>query len=98
MVVLVNSVLLVCIALDRYMAVVRLDKGSWEPGKVFCLSCCVLIWGFAAGVSSPMLNIYDYFKIYVVPLPDPDEVDPILTYYVAHLCGSDKVFKYKYLC
>lgn len=91
MVVLVNSVLLVCIALDRYMAVVRIVKGSWEPGKVFCLTCCILIWGFAAGISSPMLTIYDYYRVYVVPLPDPNEDNPVLTYYVGYLCGSDKV-------
>ena len=90
MVVLVNSILLVCIALDRYMAVVRIVKGTWEPGKLFCISCCVLIWGFSAAVSSPLLTLYDYFKIYIVPLPNPEEENPELTYYVGYLCGSDK--------
>jgi 7 transmembrane receptor (rhodopsin family) len=91
MVVLVNSILLVCIALDRYMAIVRIVKGTWEPTKVFCVSCCVLIWGFSAGVSSPLLSIYDFYKVYVVPVPNPLEESPKLTYYVAYICASDKV-------
>jgi 7 transmembrane receptor (rhodopsin family) len=91
MAVLVNSILLVCISLDRYMAVSRIIKGSWEPSKVFTVTCCVLIWGFSAAVSSPLLTIYDFYRIYVVPLPDPNEENPVLRYYVAHLCGSDKV-------
>lgn len=90
MVVLVNSILLVCIALDRYMAIIRIVKGSWEPGNLFCLTCCILIWGFSAAVSSPLLTIYDYIKIYIVPLPDPEEENPKLTYYIGFLCGSDK--------
>lgn len=73
------------------MAVIRIVKGSWEPGKLFCVTCLVLIWGFSAGVSSPLLTIYDYFKVYVVPLPDPDDEDAKLTYYTGYLCGSDKV-------
>jgi len=91
MVVLVNSILLTCIALDRYMAVVRIIKGQWEPGRLFCITCGVLIWGFSAAMASPMFQIYDYFKVYIVPLPDPNEDDPVLTYYVEYLCSSDKV-------
>lgn len=98
MAVLVNSILLVCIALDRYMAVVRIVKGSWEPTKLFCVTCCVLIWGFSAAVSSPLLTLYDHFRVYIVPLPDPEEEDPELTYYVAYLCGSDKVSWRRFCC
>jgi hypothetical protein len=97
MAVLVNSILLVCISLDRYMAVIRIVKGSWEPTKLFCVTCCILIWGFSAAVSSPLLTIYDYYRIYIVPLPDPDEVDPELTYYTSYLCGSDKVNSFSHL-
>ncbi|KAG5667433.1 hypothetical protein PVAND_015413 [Polypedilum vanderplanki] len=86
--ILVNSILLVCIAMDRYMAVVRVTKAQWEPGKLFCVTCCVLVWGMAAGVSSPMLTIYQYFKIYIVPYPEhPDDK---LTYYIGHVCASHK--------
>lgn len=89
--VLVNSILLVSIAMDRYMAVVRMIKGNWDPGLCFCLTCVILIWGMCAGVSSPMLTIYDHYKIFIVPVPDEIEIDPVLTYYEGYLCGSDKV-------
>ncbi|CAO1413827.1 unnamed protein product [Diamesa tonsa] len=88
--VLVNSILLVSIAMDRYMAVVRIIKGNWDPGLCFCLTCVILIWGMCAGVSSPMLTIYDHYKIFIVPVPDEMEIDPVLTYYEGYLCGSDK--------
>lgn len=89
--VLVNSILLVSIAMDRYMAVVRIIKGNWDPKLCFCLTCVILIWGMSAGVSSPMLTIYDHYKIYIVPEPDPSEVKPVLTYYEGYLCGTGKV-------
>lgn len=74
--------------MDRYLAVVRVSKSQWEPGKLFCLSCCVLIWGMAAGISSPMIAIYEYSKIYIVPLPT--EEDETTTYY-GYICASHKV-------
>ncbi|XP_070503092.1 orexin receptor type 2-like [Chironomus tepperi] len=86
--ILVNSILLVCIAMDRYMAVVRIAKSQWEPGKLFCLTCCVLIWGMAAGISSPMIAIYQFYKLYVVPLPKYENEE--LTYYVGTICASNK--------
>jgi hypothetical protein len=78
--------------MDRYMAVVRIAKTQWEPGKLFCFTCCVLVWGMAAGISSPMLTIYQHLRIYVVPLPE-NEGDK-LTYYAAHVCASNKVSIY----
>lgn len=96
MVVLANSIMLLCIAFDRYMAVVRIVKGSWEPSKLFCIACCTIIWGFSAGVSSPLLAINELHKIYIVPAPiiQGDE----LTYYVGYLCGSDKVNNSIFIC
>jgi hypothetical protein len=91
MVVLANSIMLVCIAFDRYMAVVRIVKGSWEPSKLFCIACCTIIWGFSAAVSSPLLAIYQHYKIYIVPVPENLREGDELTYYVGYLCGSDKV-------
>jgi hypothetical protein len=88
MAVVVNSILLVCIACDRYMAVVRAMKGRWEPGKLFCLTCCALIWSMAAGVSTPMLTLYDHKKVYV----QEDELeDGKVKYFPAFMCIADKV-------
>jgi hypothetical protein len=96
MVVLANSIMLVCIAFDRYMAVVRIVKGSWEPSKLFCIACCTIIWGFSAAVSSPLLAIYEHYKIYIVPIPEDGKDE--LTYFVGYLCGSDKVNKKNLTC
>lgn len=71
------------------MAVVRIAKVQWEPGKVFCLTCCVLVWGMAAGISSPMLTIYQHLRIYVVPMPKDNDTE--LSYYDAYACASNKV-------
>lgn len=76
------------------MAVVRIAKSQWEPGKLFCFTCCVLIWGMAAGISSPMIAIYQFYKLYVVPLPKDEDEE--LTYYIGNICASSKV-KYRHL-
>ncbi|CAO1413819.1 unnamed protein product [Diamesa tonsa] len=90
MTVLVNSILLVSIAMDRYMAVVRINKGDWNPDLCLSVSIVILIWGMCAGVSSPMLTFYDHYKIFIVPFPDPMEIDPVLSYYEGYLCGFKK--------
>uniref|UniRef100_A0A182PMW2 G-protein coupled receptors family 1 profile domain-containing protein n=1 Tax=Anopheles epiroticus TaxID=199890 RepID=A0A182PMW2_9DIPT len=90
MAVLVNSITLVAIALDRYMAVRSLVKGVWEPNGWFCVTCGVLIWGLAAGISSPMLTLYELFDI-VVLTTDPQQPHEIVTgYYMAAICATDK--------
>ncbi|XP_052861195.1 neuropeptide Y receptor type 5 [Anopheles cruzii] len=93
--VLVNSITLVAIALDRYMALLRLAKGSWEPSGWFCFTCAVLIWGLGAGISSPMLTLYQVFDIIVltadsaaaVTQPNPPTISG---YYLAEICATDK--------
>uniref|UniRef100_A0A182KH47 G-protein coupled receptors family 1 profile domain-containing protein n=1 Tax=Anopheles christyi TaxID=43041 RepID=A0A182KH47_9DIPT len=90
MAVLVNSITLVAIALDRYMAVRSLVKGVWEPNGWFCVTCGVLIWGLAAGIASPMLTLYEVFDI-VVLTTDPQQPHEIVTgYYMATICATDK--------
>lgn len=47
--ILVNSFTLVGIAVDRYIAVIKIIKGSWEPSTIFCVAFAVAVWGLAAG-------------------------------------------------
>ncbi|XP_019527547.3 neuropeptide Y receptor type 5 [Aedes albopictus] len=89
MAVLVDSITLVAIALDRYMAVVRLNKGAWEPSGVLCVACAVLIWGLAAGVSSPMLTLYQIYTV-IVLIADRTHSDVITGYFLAQICATDK--------
>ncbi|XP_050091276.1 neuropeptide Y receptor type 5 [Anopheles aquasalis] len=90
MAVLVNSITLVAIALDRYMAVVRLMKGSWKPNGWFCATCAVLIWGLGAGISSPMLTLYEVFDIVVLTTDSLQPNAVISGYYMAEICATDK--------
>ncbi|XP_062558646.1 neuropeptide Y receptor type 5 [Armigeres subalbatus] len=89
MAVLVDSITLVAIALDRYMAVVRISKGSWEPSGLFCFTCAILIWGLAAGVSSPMLTMYQIYNV-IVLIADRNQADVITGYFLAEICATDK--------
>uniref|UniRef100_A0AAG5DUN5 G-protein coupled receptors family 1 profile domain-containing protein n=1 Tax=Anopheles atroparvus TaxID=41427 RepID=A0AAG5DUN5_ANOAO len=90
MAVLVNSITLVAIALDRYMAVVRLMKGTWEPNGWFCVTCAVLIWGLGAGISSPMLTLYTMYDIVVLTTDSQQPGAIINGYYMASICATDK--------
>lgn len=47
--ILVNSFILVGIAMDRFVAVAKIIKGAWEPSKIFCITFAVAAWGLAAG-------------------------------------------------
>lgn len=49
--ILVNSFTLVGIAIDRYLAVIRWIKGTWEPSTLFCGAGAVFVWGLA-GIAS----------------------------------------------
>lgn len=49
--ILVNSLTLVGIALDRYWAVVKVINGIWNPSAVLCTAWAVFVWGLASGTS-----------------------------------------------
>lgn len=88
---LVNSICLVCIALDRYIAVRKVNNISWELSKFSSIASCLLIWGFSAAVSSPLLRMYDYFTLYVVPSPNDVKNDTSFSFYNGFMCNCEKV-------
>lgn len=88
--ILANSLTLVCIALDRYIAIGNVLKGSWNPSTLFCVSCAVLVWGLAAGIASPMLTSYYLVDFYII-LTDPKNHTIQLDVKLASTCISDKV-------
>lgn len=49
MAILANSFTLVAIALDRYIAVVRIVKTNWEPSGIVCIVLAATIWATAGG-------------------------------------------------
>lgn len=87
--ILVNSFTLVGIAVDRYLAIVRWIKGTWEPSKLFCGAGAVFVWGLAAGISSPMLSSYYIAEFYII-FTDPDN-QSMIGIEQAEMCTSDKV-------
>lgn len=92
--VLANSITLTVIALDRYMAIIRIVKGIWEPKQAFCNTCAVLIWGLAMGVSSPMIGMYKYIKVYLIPRPvNEEDLDnaELTNFPFIYICAHDKV-------
>lgn len=94
MAILANSMTLVGIALDRYFAVIRIVKGPWEPGRTFCVAATILLWGLAAGISSPMLSSYTIFDIYVIITNHPISSE-VLGLEQFEMCAGEKVLELK---
>lgn len=88
--ILVNSFSLVGIAVDRYLAVVRWIKGTWEPSKLFCGAGAVFVWGLAAGISSPMISSYFIAEFYIIET-DPNNKSHWIDVTEAEMCTSIKV-------
>ncbi len=88
--ILVNSFTLVGIAVDRYLAIIRLIKGTWEPSKLFCGAGAVFVWGLAAGISSPMISSYYIVEFYII-YSNPDNRSEMLSIEEAEMCTSQKV-------
>lgn len=89
--ILVNSITLVCIALDRYMAVVKVVlKSAWEPRLLYCLVGTACVWVCGAGVASPMLFAYSTMDVTVAET-DPNNRTIGIRKYDAKICVNDKV-------
>lgn len=93
MAILANSMTLVGIALDRYFAVIRIVKGPWEPGRTFCIAGTILLWGLAAGISSPMLTSYTIFDVFVIITTHPINPINILRLEEFQVCAGEKVLE-----
>lgn len=91
MAILVNSIILVFIAFDRYMAIKNINKASWKPSKLLCISCCLLTWAFAAAVSSPMLMMYNYDRIDISLRADQKDSEMSFQFYDGFMCGRKAV-------
>ena len=88
--ILVNSITLVCIALDRYMAVVKVVlKSLWEPKAIFCVIGFICVWMCGAGIASPMYSAYFIMDIYVAET-DPNNRTIGIRKYPAQVCINNK--------
>lgn len=48
-IILANSFTLVSVAIDRYLAIIKFTKGTWNPSALFCATFATFMWGLAAG-------------------------------------------------
>jgi len=83
--VLADSMALVSIALDRYLAVSNKTKGQWRPGKLFCFCGFLIVWIISAAISSPMLFSYDLVQVVVVTDIDAN------AFFISQWCITPKV-------
>lgn len=88
--ILANSMTLVGIALDRYMAIVKYINGTWNPNTIMCVSWIIFVWGLAAAIASPMLNSYYLTEFYII-LTDPMDQTNELDVRLSCGCMGDKV-------
>lgn len=98
--ILANSMTLVGIALDRYLAIVKYINGSWNPNTLLCVSWAIFVWGLASGIASPMLSSFYLIEFYVI-LTDPTNSTNEIGYQSSCSCMGDKVcfnlWKYRFV-
>ncbi|EDW00627.1 GH20980 [Drosophila grimshawi] len=69
--ILLSSMVLVVIALDRYMVLRRAAKGVWNPDCKFCIICIGGIWLTCIVTAVPLVTIY---RAFAVQISTEDEV------------------------
>ncbi|XP_053964200.1 neuropeptide Y receptor type 6 [Anastrepha ludens] len=64
--ILVSSMTLVGIALDRYFAVMKAVISFWNPDAIFCVLSMLIIWTASISISYPVFRVYDLYPIYIL--------------------------------
>lgn len=82
---LVGSLSLVAIAMDRYLAVCNKSQAKVLQSKTVCYGGLFSIWAFSCAISSPTLFSYEIVDAYVVT----DEKTN--SFYMAYMCMTDMV-------
>jgi 7 transmembrane receptor (rhodopsin family) len=83
--VLIESMSLILIALDRFLAVRNKSNAKLLQSKLFCLSVILCAWMVGLGVSAPVLFGYEYIPALVIP--DDEAASPIKGF----VCVTDMV-------
>lgn len=85
---LVSSMNLVGIALDRYLAVMKAFNNTWIFGKTFYITCMIFMWGLSIGIASPMISFYMQVEVYVI---DTTGKNLTIESVPVEMCASKKV-------
>lgn len=90
--ILVNSFVLVAIALDRYLAVGKVWKmpKGWEPSVLVCIGVAAVAWTLGAAIAVPMLSGYEIVDVFVIAT-DPANRTAMLDVWPAQVCVGEKV-------
>ncbi|XP_050323695.1 uncharacterized protein LOC126755285 [Bactrocera neohumeralis] len=64
--ILVSSITLVGIAMDRYFAVMRAVISFWNPGVIFCVLSMLALWAAAIGTSWPVFGVYELYPVHIL--------------------------------
>ncbi|XP_049308510.1 uncharacterized protein LOC115066039 [Bactrocera dorsalis] len=64
--ILVSSITLVGIAMDRYFAVMRAVISFWNPGVIFCVLSMLTLWAAAIGTSWPVSRVYELYPVHIL--------------------------------
>ncbi|XP_054737821.1 5-hydroxytryptamine receptor 2A [Anastrepha obliqua] len=64
--ILVSSMTLVGITLDRYFAVMKAVISFWNPDAIFSVLSMLIIWTASIGISYPVFRVYDLYPIYIL--------------------------------
>lgn len=90
--VLVNSFVLVAIALDRYVAVGKVWKmpKGWEPTLLVCIGVAAVAWTLGAAIAVPMLTGYETVDVFVIAT-DPANRTIQVDVWPAQVCVGGKV-------
>jgi hypothetical protein len=92
---LANSITLVAIALDRYIAVGKIIKQTWDPTMMWCVITALFIWALSAGISSPMFTLYELYNVLIL-IPDPNNSTIPVDYSIAQVCATNKTESFQY--
>ncbi|XP_018798897.1 PREDICTED: neuropeptide Y receptor type 2 [Bactrocera latifrons] len=73
--ILVSSITLVGIAMDRYFAVMCAVISFWNPGVIFCVLSMLALWAAAIGTSWPVSRVYELHAVHIltrhwIPVPN----------------------------
>lgn len=83
--VLIESMSLILIALDRFLAVRNKSNAKLLQSKLFCLAVILCVWTVGFSISSPVLFSYEHVEAVVIP--DDVAASPIKGF----VCVTDMV-------
>ncbi|KAK9885450.1 hypothetical protein WA026_010946 [Henosepilachna vigintioctopunctata] len=84
--VILSSIALLMIAMDRYRNIVEAMNKRWNPRKVYCLLGLVVVWLICAALSVPMFIYYSNEKVLVIFLDEHGQLPVNYKKEILYMC------------